>query len=53
MPEDSRKQVNNIIKKTETQQTAQPVHTQTQPTPKPAPKPASAPIPIPMAEGVR
>ena len=53
MPEDITKQVNNIVKKAETQQAPQPAHTQTQSVAKPAPKPASAPIPIPMAEGAR
>ncbi len=53
LPEDITKQVNNIVKKAETQQAPQPAHTQTQSVAKPAPKPASAPIPIPMAEGAR
>lgn len=55
--EDIAKQVNNILKKTETQ--TQPVQQQpaqqAQPAPKPVQKPVTAPIPIPMAmpEGIR
>ena len=51
LPEDITKQVNNIVKKAETQQAPQPAHTQPPSVAKPAPKPASAPIPLPMAEG--
>ena len=50
--EDVAKQVNKILKQTETQQhpvqQAQPTQ-QAQPAPKPVQKPAAAPIPIPMA----